>query len=432
MKIDIPYGKKTLRMDIEDKYEVEIADMTAIPSVVDESSEIYRALQSPISSMGLDEMVHPGQRIAIVVDDITRPTPTHKLLIPILYILAERGVPDKDIKIIFANGGHRPQTKEEMQMLLGKEVVDRFEVINHDARDNSQLDQLGHTVRGTPIAINRNVVRADLRILTGMIKPHNQAGYSGGGKAILPGVAGIDTIMRNHSYRYVSDPFSHLGVIKGNPIREDIEEVAGRLGPSFMVNAILKPDKSLAGVVAGDLIAAHRKGVEFLDSFSRVTVRRKADVVVAGCAYPAGIDFYQTLNAITASVRLEVPVIKAGGTIIVASECPEGVGHRAFFDLVRHFEKPEDFLQELATSTSFRDEQYAAQIWAEALCRARVIVVTQGISADDLGQLHAQHASSLEAALRLVPQSMEGKTRLLVMPNAPYTICSLDNAQSIE
>jgi nickel-dependent lactate racemase len=258
-----------------------------------------------------------------------------------------------------------------------------------------------------------------------MIKPHNQAGYSGGGKSLIPGVAGLETILENHSYRYVSDFSSRIGIIRSNPIREDIEEVASLIGPCFILNAVLNPDKSLAAIVAGDIILAHRKGVEILDSFSRVRINGKADIVIAGCAYPVGIDFYQTLNAITSPIRLANPVIKDNGTIIVASECPEGIGHKSFFELASHFKSPEDFLNELSSSASFKDEQYAVQIWAEVLCKAKVIVVTKGISKEDLNRIHAMHADSLDEAMEMVNLKPDEEARILVLPNAPYTICSL-------
>jgi len=426
MNIEIPYGKKYLKENISDNYRIDIFNICSNNVVSNPEEKILISLNNPIESEKLENIIKENEKICIIVDDITRPTPTKILIKPIIKLIESLNVKKDNVTIIFANGGHRPQTKEEMINILGRYIVDNYKIVNHDAKDRETLKYLGLTKRGTPVFINKIVIESDLRILIGMVKPHNQAGYSGGGKSLIPGVAGLETILGNHSFKYVNDVNSRIGVIEKNPIREDIEEVRNLIGKCYIVNAILNPDKTINDIVSGDVIAAHRKGVEILNSFSRISIKKQYDIVIAGCGYPVGINFYQTLNAITAPIRLKTPIIKKNGTIIVSSECPEGIGHKEFFKIASTIKgKPEIFLKNLSESKEFKEEQYAAQIWAEVLSKVRVIVITEGISKEELSEIGAVGAKSINEAMNMIKNEYPVNSDILILPNAPYAICEI-------
>ena len=269
-----------------------------------------------------------------------------------------------------------------------------MQVVHHDAHDERNLVNVGTTQRGTPVTLNRVVGEADLRILTGSVKPHNQAGYTGGGKSIVPGVAGIDTILANHSSANVSHPRSVLGIIDG-PIREDINEVIERfVGPSFLINVIQNPAKEIVGAVSGHPVAAHAQAAATLDSMCKVDTSVLADVVIVGCPDPIGINLYQTMNAMSAPVRVESPVVKLGGHIIVVSRCREGVGHPAFLECVRSSSSVGELHDRVTRPDEVMLDRYAAQIWAETLLYADVVIVTEGVGPQTLGMHMARDTSS--------------------------------------
>jgi nickel-dependent lactate racemase len=427
IRIDLPYGKGIIRLLVPEDELLGIIRPNSLPPVQDEQEAILSAIEHPVSCPSLSALARKGSQIVILVDDITRPTPTRTMLIPLLEKLHKLGIKNETIRIVFATGAHRKHTLEEQKFLLGEDVVRTIEVIDHDARDKLSLVHLGCTSRGTPVELNRIVVDADLRIMLGLIKPHNEAGYSGGGKSLVPGVAGLATIMVNHGYESVFDANAVLGVINGNPIREDIEEVTGMLGPCFIVNAVINPEKRIIGVVAGDVVKAHRRGVEILDQMVKVRVPQPGNVVIVSCAYPVDICLYQAINALVCPVRVRKPIIKKGGIIILTAQCPEGIGHRAFYELLANAESPQALLEKMSSPDFFEEDQYAAQVWAQVLTMANVIVVTEGVSKEELSRLHVESAASVEEALQRAREKISSQLEILVMPDAAYTIPVLEN-----
>jgi nickel-dependent lactate racemase len=430
IKINLPYGYGQINFNISDNYHTNIIRPRSKPQHLPyflngrETKEkvVDAALIHPYGMEPLEAILSSKSTVVVIVNDVTRATPTRIMLNPILKRLELSGVFRENIDIIFANGSHRAQTTAEKEMLLGSQVISKYRVHEHDAHDQSNLQLFGYTKRGTPIQINKIAAKADLRILTGMIKPHCQAAYSGGGKSILPGIAGIETIMCDHNYNAVK--CGKLGVLEGNLVRSDIEEAAQLIGQSFIINVILNPEKEIVAAVAGDMVAAHRAGCRILDSVCRFSVEKQFDIGIAACGAPVDINFYQAINGIVSMIKLKEPVIKKGGVIILVAECREGMGHPIFEQWANHTSS--QILIALRESRFFTEGQWALQGLAECMEYAKIIVVSEErnkAKLEAMGLIFRQTVS--EAVNEAINQSDSLHPEVLVLPNAPYTILDL-------
>lgn len=423
IEVKISYGKKVLMVHVPEKNLLDYAYLPYVPGVVDEEEAITRAIKNPIEMESLEKLSAPGQKVAIVVDDITRPTPTHKFLPPIVKELESAGIRDKDITIVFATGSHRFHTNEEKEFLLGAEYASRFKAIDHNASDKEAMVFLGHTSRGTPVEVNKRVAGADLKILTGSIKPHSYAGYSGGGKSLLPGVCSMDTVIADHDYDSTLHPNALVGHMEGNPIRVDIEEAALLVDNCFIVNGILNSKKEIVSVVAGDMIKAHREGARLLDSWAKVPVKGPADIVIAGCSHPTSISYYQAINAISHCVRIPEPIVRPGGTVIVAAPCPDGVGSDGpFYDLVKEANSPDEVLEKLRQPGFFAHDQWAAQSYCGDLMVVNLIMVTDAIDKKTVEEMLATYAPSIQVALEMALEKLGPGSKVVVISDSPYII----------
>jgi nickel-dependent lactate racemase len=419
------YGKEMREVFIPTKNLIGLISVKPQAGAADEPAILRAALNNPIASRRLCQLAKPGMKVAIIADDITRPTPTAKMLPLVMEELRAAGVAEKDITLVFAMGSHRPHTRREQQLLLGGEWIERIRVIDHNAFDKSALVSLGKTSRGTPIEINRQVAEADLRVMLGLIKPHCTAGYTGGGKAILPGVSGIETIIADHCYETTAHPCSIIGVIDGNPVRADIEDAAGVLSPSFVFNVILDRDKRVAAAVSGDMIKAHRRGAALADELIRADVHEVCDIAVVGCRYPASIHLYIAANAALSCVRVPRPIIRRGGVLIMAAPCEEGIGGGPFHELMRDADSPEDVLDKISQPGFFVHDQWAAQLWADALTHCDVYLVADGLSEQDARDMKCRLFSSLDAALDAAFERMGRDARVTAITDGPNCIVSL-------
>jgi len=318
MIIDLNYGKKIVSLDIPDRNFLGVIKPEDIDGLDDPAAEVKRSLAEPIGSQRLKELVFPDGRIVILVSDITRPVPSKILLPPILEEIKTAGIDDNQVKIVFGLGVHRKQTEKEKKDLVGKKIYERIECIEHDLED---CEQVGVTSRGTKAAVFRKVLEADFVIATGNLEFHYFAGYSGGAKALAPGVCSRATIESNHSL--FLHPDAKAGMLKGNPLREELEEIAAMVRVDFMVNAVLNPQKEIIKVVAGDMTAAHRAGAEYLDRIYRLPIDEPADIVITSPGgFPKDINLYQAHKA----MQNALPAVKKGGIILTIACCKEGIG----------------------------------------------------------------------------------------------------------
>src|SRR5271156_914299 len=319
MKINLAYGQGHLPIDLPDN-RTTVIEPTHCPGLADEKDAVRAALASPIGTRPLREWIKAGDQVCIAFTDLTRATPNERLIPWLLEYLAD--VPRQQILLLNQIGTHRPNTKGELERLLTAEVVRDYRVINHEPENAAALAQFGTMRDGTPALINRHLAETDVRIITGFIEPHFFAGFSGGIKGIIPGCGGLHSIVSNHGFKNIGDPRATFGVTTGNPLWEELREVALRVGPSFLLNVSLNEERQITGVFAGDLIEAHRVGYEFVRQSAMQKVKSPFDIVVTtNSGYPLDLNLYQGVKGMSAGARILVK----GGLLILACECREGI-----------------------------------------------------------------------------------------------------------
>lgn len=339
MTLEFGYGSTTEAVTAPDGMPVTVLTPNRVSAELTGEAEVLRALASPIGSPRLGDIVKPGERIAIVTSDLTRPMPSAKVLPPVLDELRQAGVRNGDITIVFALGSHRRQTADEMRRLVSDEVFAAYRCEDGDPDD---CVRMGVTANGTPVDITRAVAEADRRICLGNIEYHYFAGYSGGAKAIMPGVSTRAAIQANHS-RMTAEA-ACAGRLDGNPVREDIEEAARMCPIDFIVNVVLDEHKRIVKAVAGDAVTAHRAGCAFLDTLFGIPIADRADIVlVSQGGAPKDINLYQTQKALDNAKH----AVKKGGTVILIGRCGEGLGEKTFAEWLLAADSPDSLISRI-------------------------------------------------------------------------------------
>lgn len=330
------------------------------PAVESETAEIKRALAHPIDSPCLSEVVKPGEKVVIVTSDVTRPVPSWLILPCLLEELEKAGIPDQDVTVVFGLGSHRHMTEEEKRRLASDAVYDRVKCIDSDPDD---CIHMGTCQNGTFVDIFRAVAEADRRILVGNVEYHYFAGYSGGMKAIMPGVASRDSIQSNH--KNMIRPGAHAGNLVGNPVRDDIEEVAKYCPADFIVNVALDDHKQVAFAAAGHPVAAHRAACHFLDDIYKIQIEKPADLVVVSTGgYPKDINLYQAQKAIDNAKH----AVREGGIMVVAASCKEGYGSETFGKWIQNYDTPEERIQAIHEHFELGGHKSAALALVQQKC----------------------------------------------------------------
>jgi nickel-dependent lactate racemase len=415
MTVNLAYGSGHLPIEVPDD-RTTVIEPANITGLADEQAAVLGALQKPIGSQPLLERISPDTKICIAFTDITRATPNDRI---IPWLLEHLGGPNDNITLLNQLGTHRPNTKEELETMLTPEVVANYRVLNHEPENPDALVQVGTTADGTPALLNRHIVEADLRIITGFIEPHFFAGFSGGVKGIMPGCAGLETVMSNHGAKNIGDPQATFGITEGNPLWEELRDIALKAGPSFLFNVTLNEQRDITNVFAGDIIEAHKSGCAFVKKSAMQPVGQAFDIVVTtNSGYPLDLNLYQGVKGMSAGAR----VLKEGGTLILAAECREGVpGGSPLDELLRSADSIEEILAKLSTPGFVRPEQWQAQIQALVQRKAEVLVRCE---LDD-ATLRACHLApcadiSAEVAKRLAKLGPDA--RVAVLPQGPLTI----------
>lgn len=367
MILNFGCGTENQTVQVPDENLLGVLTENPVPVGLTGQAEVRRALAAPIGSAPLRQIVRPGEKIAIITSDITRPMPTAVVLPPLLEELDAAGVSRADITLVFALGSHRPHTEQERRHLAGEEAWHSIRCVDSDPGDCLLL---GTTAAGTPVEITRVVAQADRRICLGNIEYHYFAGYSGGAKALMPGVSTRAAIQANHAM--MVRPECRAGALEDNPLRQDIEE-AGRLcGIDFIVNVVLDPHKQILRAVAGDAIAAHRAGCAFLDSVYSCPIREKADIVlVSQGGAPKDLNLYQTQKALDNAKH----AVRDGGIIILIGSCREGFGESTFESWLRQARTSGELIERIGRE--FRLGGHKAAAIAMVLERAQIYLVSQ-------------------------------------------------------
>ena len=421
MDIRLDYGRTGLQLRLPDGVAVSVAAPTEATPAADPAAAVAQALRGPIGARPLAELARGRRDAVIVISDKTRPVPNALVLPPILRTLEDAGIDRSRIEILVATGLHRPNTLAELVEMTSPELVARYRFRNHLARSADRHVHLGHTQRGTEIWLDRGFMETDLKIVTGLIEPHLMAGYSGGRKAVAPGLAGVETMRSAHGPTMLE---SHLGpgIIDGNPFHEDLLEIVRRVRVDFMVNVAIDRARRLTGVFAGDIERAHDVGMRAVEHDVRVDLDRPADVVITSAGgYPLDATFYQSIKGLVGALN----VVRRGGTIILAAALSEGIGSDDFQQLLRSTRGNDDYMARIMSPGFFRIDQWMVQHLCQVLRKAEVLVVTDGLPADALRGLLVMPAPTVAAALAQALARHGSHAHVAVLPQGPYVLATV-------
>jgi nickel-dependent lactate racemase len=421
MRVRLKYGKGALEVEIPEGNLISTLKPNDLPADR-EVEEVRGALENPLGHKRLRDLVGRGMKVALLVSDITRPCPSHKVLPHVIDELRMAGIEDGDMTIFFANGMHRAQTIEDMNKLVGPAILGRIRAVNHDSKDEANLEYVGRTRRGTEVSVNKEVLDHDFIIGIANIDIHYFAGYSGGAKSLLPGVSSFETIRQNHSMMTLHR--AEPGVVDGNPVREDIEEGARMAGMDYIVNVVLNEGKGIVQAVAGDFVEAHRAAIRTNDLMYKVPIERRADIVIASAGgFPKDINLYQAQKALDNASY----AVRDGGTIILLAECPEGLGDEVFEEWMMEASCPDDIIERL--KAGFALGGHKAFAIARLAKRARILVVSgpelRGVLEEDLsGKGLMEPAETVDEALKRALDSHGRDASIILMPYAGSTLPS--------
>jgi len=419
VKVKLAYGKNGLEAALPDTPPV-----TVLPAFVEASSdamgEIVASLRNPIGAPPLRESVTPGDSVGIVFNDLTRPVPNHLIIPAILEELHSAGVPDDRISLFNATGTHRLNTDQELVGMLGKEVAARHRIVQNDARAEGEHVKVGTTRSGNDVMIQKDFIACSFKILTGFIEPHFFAGFSGGGKALMPGLARLDTVMRNHNSRNIDHPKAQWAVLDGNPIREEVEEAAAFVRTDFLVNVTLNRNKELTRCFSGDLRKGYQAGTDFVRATCMVRVPALFDIVLtSNSGYPLDLNLYQAVKGMSAAARITRP----GGAVIVAAECWDGIPeHGSFGRLLAESRDADELLGRIRSEGFQMDDQWQAHILALVLKKADVFVFADGLTPEQIVKAMLQPCRSIEETVTSLRRKYGRNARICVLPEGPQTI----------
>lgn len=411
MNVSVGFGKGKLDFEVDEKRVAGILKPNNVSAGLTGKEEVERAIQNPIGSDRLKDMVKPGEKTVIITSDITRPMPS-KLVIPgILEELLQEGIDFKDITIVFALGSHRKHTEEEKKYLVGDDVYSKIKCIDSDTND---CVHMGETSNGTPVDIFKVVAEADRRICLGNIEYHYFAGYSGGAKAIMPGVSTRAAIQANHSKMVLEE--AKAGEMDINPVRQDIDEVMQFVHIDFILNVVLDEHKTIMKAVAGHPVLAHREGCEFLDRLYKVKLQERADIVVVSPGgYPKDINLYQAQKALDNSKH----AIRDGGIIILAASCKEGFGEAVFEKWINQAQTSKDLIVEI--QHNFKLGGHKAAAIAMVLEKCKIYLVSD--MDDSLVQkVFMKPYKNIQTALDDAISEQGEKCNIVIMPYGGSTL----------
>lgn len=426
MQVKLAFGKSGLDVELPDGPSWRVLRLRQETPLPDIRGALAEALDHPIGTPPLSQLAAGKSSAAIAVCDITRPAPNSVTLPPLLERLHNAGIPSDAITIHVATGLHRPATKAEIEAILGPSIANRHRVINHYAKDLACHVHLGSTRSGTPVYIDRAFLAADVHITLGFIEPHLMAGFSGGRKLIVPGLAAQETIKVLHSPRFMRQSSTTEGSIDGNPLHAELLEIAAMARHDFMLDVVLTRRREIAGVFAGDAIQAHAAGVNFVrDSFLETLPARADAVITTGAGYPLDLTFYQTIKGITAAQH----IVRPGGKILVFGECAEGLGASEFAAQLARFSNYQEFLERIDQSPVEVD-QWQLEKLAMVGCRIETLFYVPGIRPPDTGGLSGQIFESPKAAMEALLRGLDRNAFIAVIPEGPYVFAQVSRDPS--
>jgi nickel-dependent lactate racemase len=414
MQAELLCGKTAIPVAVPDQ--AMLLEMKPVSPLADPHGAILTALQEPIASPPLAELAQGKHTACIVISDITRPVPNQLILAPMLQTLEQAGIHRDDITILIATGMHRPNLGRELEALVGREIMDSYRIVNHECRKPEDVREIDR-IEGAPIEINTHYLDAELKILTGLIEPHFYAGYSGGRKAVLPGISSFETMKFMHSYQVIDHPKVANCVLEGNIFHEYGLRVTQAAGADFILNVVINAERELCGVFGGHFDQAHLKGCEMVRDHSVVEIDSEADLVItSGGGAPLDATLYQVSKGLTCAKDM----LRPGGTIVIAAECREGLGSAEFCGIMQSVCSPREFFDHYCEPENFVIDQWCAQNIYQALDHAgEVYIYSPGLSREELAKTGMIKIDDLQATVDWLLPDHPG---VIVSPDGPYVV----------
>ncbi len=418
MQIELAYGKNGLTIELDDQWDITVLEPENVPGLKYPLQAVKQSLRQPFQAVPLKELVSKDKTIGIIFNDITRATPNHIILPAILDEINH--IPKENITFFNALGTHRKNTVQELESMIPKEIVDNYRIIQNDCLDKQTQVRIGKTSAGNDIYINKLLMACDVKILTGFIEPHFFAGFSGGGKAIMPGMAGLETILRNHGASMIDDPNSIWGEIDKNPIQQEIREAAKQAGADFIVNVTMNRDHEITAVFAGDLEAAHDAGCDFAKQSAMKAVDEPFDIVLTtNSGYPLDQNLYQSVKGMSAAAK----VLKQGGAIIIASECSDGIpDHGLYKQLLLNANSPDEILETVRQPDFLKQDQWQIQKQALIQKKTDVHIYTDNLSPSLIKSLLLEPCTDIKETIGILLEKYQTFSKIGVLPQGPLTI----------
>ncbi len=423
MQVEMRYGTGTLAIEIPDKNVAGVLEISESAPLSDEDSAVRQAIAQPIASAALAEIAKGRTSACIVISDVTRPVPNKVILPPILETLEHAGIRREKITILIATGIHRPNEGEELEKMVGRAIMDTYRIVNHFSQQPEHHDYLGRTRSGTPVYIDKTYLASDLKITTGLIEPHLMAGYSGGRKAICPGVASVETMKVMHGPELMEHPKSAVGILEGNPFHIEATEIAIMAGVDFNLNVAIDKHRRITGVFAGDMVESHRVGSAFVEKHAKVSHPEPADaVVVSSAGYPLDTTFYQAIKGLLTAVE----IVKQGGSILLVAACSEGIGSKPFTDLIFKTDDLSAFVQGLYNPANFVIDQWQLEELAKVARKADIYFYTDGIPYHQRAKLFVHPIKSPQEGIEELLNRYGEDVQIAVIPEGPYVLAKLE------
>jgi nickel-dependent lactate racemase len=422
MRVKLEYGTTGLEVDLPDARITRTLAYKDAPPLEKPAESLAHCLARPTGSPPLAELAQGRRSACILICDITRPVPNELILTPLLATLEAAGIPREQITILIATGLHRENVGDELIELVGAEIARNYRVENHHGKQADEHTFLGTSPRGVPIWIDSRYVEAELKIATGLIEPHLMAGFSGGRKLICPGIAALETVRAWHSPAFLEHPNADCGILLGNPVHEENTWIGRHTGCDFIVNVVVDAERRPLKFVAGDMVAAFEEGVQFVRSVVTDQVAEPVDIVVtSGAGYPLDTTFYQSIKGMTGAL----PIVKQGGTIIVAASLSEGIGSPEFEQLFQEHSTLEGFVERILDRNYFVMDQWQLEELAKVRRKARVKIVSDGLPNNALERMFIERAASVETALAESLAEYGSGATVAVIPKGPYVLAQV-------
>lgn len=418
-EVKLPYGKEFIELEVDDNVDILVSQAGEFKAEKSEEDLVRDALSNPIGSEKLSDLVKGKEKITIITSDHTRPVPSH-ITMPILLEEIRSTNPEADITILIATGFHRPTTHEELVNKFGEEIVNNEKIIVHKSGVDEDMVELDTLPSGGRLLLNKHAINADLLIAEGFIEPHFFAGFSGGRKSVLPGIASEKTVLANHCSKFIASDYSRTGILDENPIHKDMAFAAEQARLAFILNVVIDAEKKIINAFAGDMVKAHARGCDFVRGLSTIEGVNADIAITSNGGYPLDQNVYQSVKSMTAAEAAAAD----DGIIIEVSRCNDGHGGESFYKTFKEAADPkdiEDRVLQIPMEETIAD-QWEIQILARILVRHKVIFVTDPENKQLIEDMHMTYAESLEEALKIAKEIKGEDAKVAFVPDGVSVI----------